>query len=190
VFTGVEDTMTRARSTLSLIPLGGVVALGLSLAGCGMEPDLDLETADETAMVELQQSELTAVGCAAIVTDSRYDNHTGALIGYGTGLTEIVINQVRWRIRNPSNTDCNYVELTFTLRDGYGKLMKKSGVLTTSLKAGYRRDVYWNPHYDSRTLGPRPEFTYRWYIDAFLFRNGIEIRDQNIATFFLETGQS
>lgn len=183
--------MTRARSTLSLLPLGGVVALGLSLAGCGMEPDLDLETADETAMVELQQGALpAAVGCAAIVVDPNGDAHTGALIGYGTGLTEIVINQVRWRIKNPSNTDCTYVELTFQLRDGYGKLMKKSGVLTTSLKAGYRRDVYWNPNYDSRTLGPRPDFTYRWYIDAFLFRNGIEIRDQNIATYFLQTGQS
>jgi hypothetical protein len=182
--------MTRARSTLALIPLGGVVALALSLAGCGMEPDLELETDDETAMVELQQGELAAVGCAAIVTDSRYDAHTGALIGYGTGLTEVVINQVRWRITNPSSTDCNYVELTFQLKDGFGTLMKKSGVLTTSLKAGYRRDVYWNPNYDSRTLGPRPDFTYRWYINGFLFRNGNEIRKQNISQFFLETGQS
>jgi hypothetical protein len=125
-----------------------------------------------------------SVGCGAApgsdeftVGDVSSESHSGWL-SYASP-TSIFIDRLEYRIKNPSGSDCVTMSITFQLKDDiYGNVIRQ-GSLTTSLRAGYSRTVYWDRDYESTT----------YWVNAALLRNGSLIKQTYVPGYFIETGQ-
>jgi hypothetical protein len=162
-----------------------LASLAALCAGCSAEMLEEMGIEEEEAVGESQSALET--GCAALSV--RSTSHTGSLIGHGTPTLEIVVDRLNYRIENRSTTDCTYVEFDFALRDTSFQTIRRSNTLTTSLRAGRARTIYWNANFDSRDLGPRAPFSQRYDVTARLNRNGTEFRSENMVSYFLANGQ-
>lgn len=168
----------RAGVLLAVFAVAPACALDEPDDAPGADPE---EIDDEVAAVAGNQA--AAVGCAAIVVSE--EDHTGALIGYTTSHPELYVAQVKFRIRNPSAVDCATVQIGIRLVDDLPYTTTLSTSLTTSLRGGYRRWIYWTINWDSRNTAPAWDYTQ----DVFVSRNGNEIDYTYLPSYFVNTGQ-
>jgi len=122
-------------------------------------------------------------GCAAIVETG--EAHTGGLIGYSTSHPEIVVDRIKFKISNPSSTDCASVRIDWNMtNDLYGTVLTSNGV-TTSLPAHKYRWVWSDPLFDSRTHTPKVGYDE----DVLTYRNGSLMKATYLPAYFVSTGQ-
>jgi hypothetical protein len=155
------------------------VAVAGSCVSCGAAPGSDEFTVGDEELSGGETigttSEAAVVGCAATVVSS--ESHSGWL-SYASP-TSIFIDRLEYRIKNPSGTDCVTMSITFQLKDDiYGTVIRQ-GSLTTSLRAGNSRTVYWDRDYESTT----------YWVNAALLRNGSLIKQTYVPGYFIDTGQ-
>ena len=168
-------------STTSHLRVTGPLALAFAagLAGCAAQEEP--LAGDEEDLVETTSA--LVVGCAAIVETG--EAHTGGLIGYSTPKPEIVVDQIKFKISNPSDTDCASVRIDWNLtNDTYGTVLGSYGV-TTSLHAHKYRWVWSYPAFDSRTHTPKVGYDE----DVWTYRNGNLMRATYLPQYFVNTGQ-
>jgi hypothetical protein len=109
--------------------LAALVALA---CGC-----IATEPADEIDEVE---SAVTATGCDAIVVS--WEGHDGF---YNSATDDLSITKLEYKLKNPSSVDCESISLRMAIFDMFTFVdVKRSTTLTTSLKAGYSRRVWWS----------------------------------------------
>jgi hypothetical protein len=159
----------------------------LAGAGCGEAPGFEVgqeesigASADEP--VTATTSALTTSGCASVYVSR--ESHTGIFFR-SSNPQQTYVQQLAYRISNPSDVDCATMEIDFQLENDLHGTLLEQAFLTTSLSAHKGRNVYWNVNFDTRTF--RPATT--WDVDAFLYRNGSFLEATYMPGYFLSTGQ-
>jgi hypothetical protein len=151
--------------------------LALSSVGCGAaSEDGGLVIGDEEESGEPLGSTSQAItGCAATVIAS--EGHVGTFF---SNPRSIFIDELSYRLHNPSATNCVVMTITILLKNDITQAVIHRIVIETSLTAGRTRRVYWTGNYNSST----------WWVTAELLRNGTSLRETYVPTYFTQTGQN
>jgi hypothetical protein len=145
----------------------------------GLRAGEEEDPGDEGPVENVVGGTQSAVGCAAVRVSQ--EAHSGGILGYYTSSPRLWVYQVKFRIYNPSSTNCSTMQLKIDLVDDIPYTTTFTTSLTTSLSAHKVRWIYWTLDWTSANSN--------WWQDVFVYRNGTSILTTFLPGYFLETGQ-